>query len=653
MRRENNTDERLREERTTPVTVRADLLDLTVDALTALANPGFVKRARKDLDAGRVPTLDISDDDTVTAQFDDGVVTTLPVGTAVRDATCSCPASGWCRHRVTLVLAYQDRHRNTLVEPITHWSPADFTDEDLEQTLAPATLAAARRAARGTVRLSAPDGIPTARLPLSTVQFFSPSALAHARCDCRDISGCAHLAVAVWAFRAAGDAGSTMAGEVMVTLGGAEDNRPDVDGFSADLETLTVALWADGIASEDAGLDARLGALTQRAHRAGWSWVAADLEELRRQREALHRRCTDADPDLLLTLMVETPARLRAAVTAGGLDAPRRTAGQILGIGVPGETELAHLRLISLGAETWHDDHGVGARIYLADPDTGSVSVLERGWPGVQQAADRRILGTKLHRVAQGQVVTTGARRRALGLIEITADRRQTAVHDLGPTSWDAATLPHGISHDRWPGFVGPRRLGEGIRVLTVDHVQEWGFDAAAQRLVANVTGPDGATQLVLGHSAAAPGAVDALADLLEEASLHRVSVRLHRRGGRLVCEPLAVLTQDRAVVLATAAASGRDLPPAPPDIRAGPHERARVELAGWLRRGLRHQDRAARERLARLADGLGTAGMTTAGSELAAAATAIGEDLTIAIRSLQRAGLLINEIDLPAPAAD
>ncbi|MGW4101292.1 SWIM zinc finger family protein [Mycobacterium sp. NPDC004974] len=631
------------------MSARADLLDLTTDALTALANPGFVKRARKDLDAGRGPILDIGDDGAVTARFDDGVVTTLPVGTAVRDAACSCPASGWCRHRVMLVLAYQDGHHDAPKETKGHWSPAEFTDESLTQALAPATLAAARRMARGTVRLSAPDGIPTARLPLNTVQFFSPSALAHARCDCRDVSGCAHLAVAVWAFRAAGDAGSTMAREMVVSLGSDTDRRPEVDGFAADLDALIVSLWSDGTSSEDAGLDARLGALTEQARRAGWSWVAADLEELCRQREALHQRRTDADPEALLTLVAEAPARLRAAAAAGELDAPQRTAGEILGVGVPGETELAHLRLISLGAESWRDEHGVGARVYLADPDTGSVSVLERRWSGLQPAAERRILGTRLQRVAQGQVVTTGARRRALGLIEISAERGRTSLHDLSPAAWDAGTLPHGIGHESWPAFVCPRRLGDGIRVLTVDAVHDWGFDAAAQQLVADVTGPDGDTRLVLGHSAAAPGAVDALADVLEAGNLHRVSVRVHRRAGRLICEPLAVLTQDRALVLATEAASGRELPPAPPDAPAGPLERARLELAGWLRRGLRHQSRAARERLAGLAEGLSAAGMTVAGTELATAAAAIGEDADGAVRSLQRVVLLLSEISAPA----
>lgn len=123
----------------------------------------------------------------------------------------------------------------------------------------------------------------------------------------------------------------------------------------------------------------------------------------------------------------------------------------------------------------------------------------------------------------------------------------------------------------------------------------------------------------------------------------------MHRRAGRLICEPLAVLTHDRALVPAMATATGRELPPAPPAAPAGPLERTRVELAGWLRRGLRHQGRTARERLAELAEGLSSAGMTIAGAELAAAAAAIGEDVQAAVRSLQRAVRLLSEMSAAA----
>ncbi|WP_232443509.1 hypothetical protein [Burkholderia ubonensis] len=86
--------------------MRDDLLELTSEALTALANAGFVKRAQKDVAAGAVPALVVDGDGTVHASFDDGVRTSLPPGRTLRDAACNCTATGMCRHRVMLVLAY-------------------------------------------------------------------------------------------------------------------------------------------------------------------------------------------------------------------------------------------------------------------------------------------------------------------------------------------------------------------------------------------------------------------------------------------------------------------------------------------------------------------------------------------------------------------
>ena len=53
--------------------LRTDLMDLGTQALIALANPGFVKRAQKDVALGALPGLRQDPDGTVHALFDDGV----------------------------------------------------------------------------------------------------------------------------------------------------------------------------------------------------------------------------------------------------------------------------------------------------------------------------------------------------------------------------------------------------------------------------------------------------------------------------------------------------------------------------------------------------------------------------------------------------
>ncbi len=86
--------------------LRPELLELTPQALTALSNAGFVKRSLKELENGNVPEIS-HENSALIATFSDGVRTQLANGQALKEAQCSCGASGMCRHRVMLVLSYQ------------------------------------------------------------------------------------------------------------------------------------------------------------------------------------------------------------------------------------------------------------------------------------------------------------------------------------------------------------------------------------------------------------------------------------------------------------------------------------------------------------------------------------------------------------------
>lgn len=86
--------------------LRPELLELTPQALTALSNAGFVKRSLKELENGNVPEIS-HENGALIATFSDGVRTQLANGQALKEAQCTCRASGMCRHRVMLVLSYQ------------------------------------------------------------------------------------------------------------------------------------------------------------------------------------------------------------------------------------------------------------------------------------------------------------------------------------------------------------------------------------------------------------------------------------------------------------------------------------------------------------------------------------------------------------------
>ncbi|TCW79745.1 hypothetical protein C5O80_29775 [Burkholderia sp. SRS-46] len=704
--------------------IRTDLLELTPEALTALANAGFVKRAQKDVAAGLLPRLETGEDGAVHAVFDDGVRTSLPPGRTLRDAQCGCAASGMCRHRVMLVLAYQVQHRAALsadcatsaaLEPgdaprgpdgdaapagarddassgtassddpagvSGAWSPARFDDVALAASFAPSVLEQAERlaAARPAVAVQAWGGAnvpPAARLPMCSVRFFSRSALAHARCDCKQGSGCAHVVVAVWAFRQAGPLPAGAAEAIVEVRPPAEamtegaDGRALLQGATAqavcdEIDALMRAVWLDGSSQPPMALAARVEAVRGRVRELGWRWIDDALDEVWQLLQAQHARSSRFEPLRLLRVLAELWARLRAAAHAERADGrPAMPASQILGVGVKGEVELDHLRLVSLGAELWADDDAEGASVLFADPDTQAVTVLERRWTRAADAAaggrapglsGRRVAGFPLRQVAAGQVVTKAATRRANGVIDFAGGVRQTGVLPLSPKSWGdlvaplrQTSVPALVAHlrDALPDFVRPRQAASGasagaagsLHVLAFEpmrvHFTYW--NAAAQTLHARLAHADEdaaaradaapALHLMLPHRTAAPGAVDALARALagEWGELRAVAgtVRLH--GGEAVMRPLALLTTQRAVVLQTEAAAPRPLP-LQRDAEAVPPLVALAEdtlewLARVLRQGLRHQGGGAAARVGEQAARLERAGLRHAGRLLGALA--------------------------------
>lgn len=653
--------------------LRADLLELTPEALTALANAGFVKRAQKDVAANVLPRLETEPDGTVRAEFDDGARTRLPPGRTLRDAACTCAASGMCRHRVMLVLAYQQRHgtanapaidASTAAAPPTEpggaWSPAHFDDAAVSASVAPSVLEQAARlaASRPVVAVQPWQGNaspPTARLPMCTVRFFSRSSLVHARCDCQQGSGCAHVVVALWAFRAAGDlpaggdetmvevpprAGTGQAGAG--TDGGsgaaaapAHLQSPETLRLREALDAVLLSLWLDGSAQPTMALAARFEALRAQAQALGWRWVDDGIAELWLLLQSLQARSSRHDPLRLLAVAAELWARPRAAAhaEAAGADRtgdarPALHASQILGAGVKGEVALDHIKLVSLGAALWSDAAAEGANVLFADPDTQTVTVLERQWPRgegagspAQALAGRRVAGFPLRQIATGQVITKTATRRANGLIDITAGARQTGVMPLSPAAWDELAPPLRQASVQalrerlraaLPDFVQPRQAATGaasgasgaLHVVALEggmQVQDCEWDAAEQVLHARIvdaqhedTGP--ALHLALPHRAAAPGAVDALARALagEWGPLRAVAGPVALRGGEAVMQPLALLTQQRAVVPqieppAAQPLALRTCADAPTPVQALLDETLQ-SLAQWLRQGLRHQ---------------------------------------------------------------
>ncbi|MFB9839740.1 hypothetical protein ACFFNX_47110, partial [Actinoallomurus acaciae] len=184
---------------------RADLLALDTDALIALANRGLVKRATRELDAGTVPALSTDTDGTVRGRFPDGVEVAFPVGAGLDTASCTCPATGVCRHRIGLVLAYQRETEPAAPGAAKEWSPGSIDDETLRQVLGTRALTAARRrrAAGYSAYVHRDTPTPWVELPTCTVRFLVPGELGYAHTDAAGPEHGEAIALAVWAFREA------------------------------------------------------------------------------------------------------------------------------------------------------------------------------------------------------------------------------------------------------------------------------------------------------------------------------------------------------------------------------------------------------------------------------------------------------------------
>ncbi|MER5264070.1 hypothetical protein ABTZ99_18560 [Actinosynnema sp. NPDC002837] len=545
---------------------RPDLMALTPDALAALANRGLVKRATKDLDAGVVPVLDTDAAGAVRGEFPDGTTTTLPPGAPLDATRCSCGATGVCRHRIAVVLAYRRTRESTV--PAELWSPGAVTDADLAALTGERALRRARRVLRAGYRAklrrpTAADRTAQAELPTCTVTFLVPGDLSYVHTDAvdRDVA----LALVVWAFREADAQGADT-----VDVGGSPTTAADLTSVADLLDQLLL----DGAANASEVLDVAWQRLhrdltAQRLH-----WPAAVIAELLAQLDAYRRRSADYQAERFAALLTE----LHARTTANG---PR---AEVLGPDEPAETPLRRVRLTALGARLRAES---AVDVYFA---SGDVVLVQRATP----------LRTG-QRLATSNVVSESATRSASRAVAVKANRVAktsltpvgTAWHDLPPalvvddyaaTAARLAELP--------PRQVRARVEAELVRAVRVAEVSGLAYDPAAQRLTASLHDSTGAScVLEATYRAVAPRSLDALAAALRaDPTTVTGSVRRHR--GALVVDPLAVHT--RAGVVVPDLATDTPPQPLPPGVTAADPLSASVDgalavLAEASHRGLDH----------------------------------------------------------------
>ncbi|EFB2826228.1 SWIM zinc finger family protein [Escherichia sp. 93.0816] len=569
-----------------------ELLELTPQALTALSNAGFVKRSLKELENGNIPQIS-HENGTLIATFSDGTCSQLASGQALKEAQCSCGAIGMCRHRVMLVLSYQRLCATSQpTEKEEEWNPAIWPEE--LTTLPTATHKRAQSlVAKGiTIELfCAPGEIPSARLPMSDVRFYSRSSIRFARCDCIEGTLCEHVVLAVQAFAQA----KTQQAEFthLIWQMRSEHIASNDDPFASDegkacrqyVQQLSQALWLGGISQPLLHYEAAFSRAQQAAERCNWRWVSESLRQLRASIDASHARASHYHAGECLHQLAALNSRLNCAQEMARRDGvsevppmPWRT---VVGAGIAGEAKLDHLRLVSLGMRCWQDFQQYGLRIWFSDPDTGSILHLSRSWSRSEQekapAATRRLFTFQAAALAGGQIVSQAARRSAEGELLLGTRNRLSSVVPLSPDAWQMLGSPlrqPGIVAlreylcQRPPACIRPLNQVDNLFILPVAECLSLGWDSSRQTLDAQVIsgeGEDNVLTLSLPASTSAPFAVERMASLLQQQDdpVCLVSGFVSFVEGQLTLEPRVMMTQTRAWALDAETAPVAPLPSA------------------------------------------------------------------------------------------
>ncbi|RSK68645.1 SWIM zinc finger family protein [Escherichia fergusonii] len=606
--------------------LRPELLELTPQALTALSNAGFVKRSLKELENGNVPEIS-HENGALIATFSDGVRTRLANSQALKEAQCSCGASGMCRHRVMLVLSYQRLCATAQpTEKEEEWDPAIWQEE--LATLPNTTRKRAQAlVAKGiTIELfCTPGEIPSARLPMSDVRFYSRSSIRFARCDCIEGMLCEHVVLAVQAFVEAKNQQAEFTH--LIWQMHSEHVTSSDDPFSSDegkacrqyVQQLSQALWLGGISQPSIHYEAAFSRAQQAAERCNWRWVSESLRQLRASVDAFHARASHYHAGKCLCQLAALTSRLNSAQEIARRDSlgevppiPWRT---VVGAGIAGEAKLDHLRLVSLGMRCWQDNERYGLRIWFTDPDTGSILHLSRSWPRSEQdnspAAKRRLFSFQAGALAGGQIVSQAAKRSADGELLLATRNRLSSVVPLSPDAWQMLSAPlrqpdivalREYLRQRPPAAIRPLNQVDNLFILPVEECISLGWDSSRQTLDAQVIsgeGEDNVLTLSLPASASAPFAVERMAALLQQTEdpVSLVSGFINFAEGQLTLEPRVMMTQTRAWALDAETAPVAPLPsdnvlPVP----SSAHkllERCQSLLIQVLHNGWRYQERS------------------------------------------------------------
>jgi len=556
--------------------MRAAVAPFDDDALSALANKGLVRRARKDIDTIKPAVVGPHGD---LLRFEvEGF--TVDLAAAPAQSKCSCPQTGVCRHILMAVMSL----RASVPAPTTATAAATPAPQAGEEVLAvadevlskwsgkPLMRKATQALAAGFAAEFEEAGSLVVRFPTWNVvcRWMPGGGLGGMVCSCHQPGPCVHRVAAVLAYQAAKGKRQLDAEEATLEASaGAPRTREEVLGSVATVLREMVVL---GLSRLSRASEERLRTLAVSAH-------GVDLPRLERVLRALADEVAlylARDARAASAGLLGTAARVLALSRA----LAARPTPDLVGRHRSHYERVGDVELVGMGARQWRTRSGyAGLTVYFWDRSARSwatwtdtrplnVGVFD---PVSRYAQDGPWSGCSSPREASRSTL------RLLNTWRNRAGRLSARDATRALVTGPAAPLEVPSAISRWADLVerAVRLFGGGMQGrgelddLVLLTPNAWGpaqFDSIRQELLRPVIDADGRTlPLVMPHTPETAGAVDAL-ERHNPAVTRGLLGMLRLHAGQLAVEPIALYEEKKVfnITLDGTAGSKVAVSPAP-----------------------------------------------------------------------------------------
>jgi hypothetical protein len=374
--------------------LRGVLKTLDDDALIALANKGLLRRAQKDLEAAR-PTIVSVDEGRARLQIAEAVV---DVPEMAAKSTCTCPATGICRHilgvlvylrdgpelaaaeaLVQKTLELGDDQESAVAEAALLPSPLDVLgnlgDEELQKWAGKRLFRKALQALAASPQVEIETaGALVIRFPVRniTCRWIPSGGLLGMVCSCQAETVCEHVVTAVLAYQVSlGKRQVVAQTTALEESSGAPRTRAEVLASVGTVLRETISL---GLARVSEATVQRLITLAVSAHGVDLPRLERMLKSLADELGLALRRDAQASSSNLLALAARVEA-LRTALV-------RNPAPALVGQHRSQYHDVGQLTLIGLGAQQWRSPGGYqGVTVYFWDESRKGWSTWSESRP--------------------------------------------------------------------------------------------------------------------------------------------------------------------------------------------------------------------------------------------------------------------------------